>query len=288
MLTFGDDPSDHDPNVVEAGLPQSIHQLRYDQVVSGQRTEADDLYVFLERDCDHSLQRLPGRGVNHFHAGITQVGCHDATSAIMSVQADLGHQNARREIQKLRLRHCVLTHELTKQLFVYQTVQPESIACACTAAIAMAIMPLRFAIFDFIHCHAETVMSKSHALRVTLFATAIALLLLSVIAEGSTSNKWRLQFSGKANSDGTIVLKLSPEGKDPITAEIQVKDNTGENGVAKTVVRALKAQLPKDRFHVERDDGEDVLIKKRHGTENFGLEIVSNSVKGVRINPDRE
>jgi hypothetical protein len=102
------------------------------------------------------------------------------------------------------------------------------------------------------------------------------------------SNKWRLQFSGKANSDGTIVLKLTPKTGESYTAEIAVKNNTGENGVAKTVVKGLKAQLPKDLFHVERDDGEDVLIKKRFGKENFAVEIVSNTVDGVRINPDRE
>jgi hypothetical protein len=102
------------------------------------------------------------------------------------------------------------------------------------------------------------------------------------------SNKWRLQFSGKANSDGTIVLKLTPKTGESYTAEIAVKNNTGENGVAKTVVKGLKNQVPKDLFHVERDDGEDVLIKKRFGKENFAVEIVSNTVDGVRINPDRE
>jgi hypothetical protein len=102
------------------------------------------------------------------------------------------------------------------------------------------------------------------------------------------SNKWRLQFSGKANSDGTIVLKLTPKTGESYTAEIAVKNNTGENGVAKTVVKGLKNQVPKDLFQVERDDGEDVLIKKRFGKENFAVEIVSNTVDGVRINPDRE
>jgi hypothetical protein len=30
------------------------------------------------------------------------------------------------------------------------------------------------------------------------------------------------------------------------------------------------------------------LVKKRFGTADFGIEVVSNTVKGVRINPDRE
>lgn len=113
-------------------------------------------------------------------------------------------------------------------------------------------------------------------------------LLASASAQASPSNKWRLEFSGKANSDGVIALLITPEAGEPITAEVAVENNTGENGVAKAVVKGLKEQLPKDRFHVERDDGEDVLIKKRRGTEDFDLEIVSNSVDGVRINKDKE
>jgi hypothetical protein len=121
-----------------------------------------------------------------------------------------------------------------------------------------------------------------------LAASLIVLLLTSVTAHASPSNKWRLQFSGKANSDGVIVIKLTPEEGEAITAEIAVSDNTGENGVARTVVKGLKDQLSSDAFKVERDDGEDVLIKKRSGAPKFDLEIVSNSVKGVHINPDRE
>lgn len=121
-----------------------------------------------------------------------------------------------------------------------------------------------------------------------LIGTTLVVALLSLTALANPSNKWRLQFSGKADSDGVIVIRISPVEGEPLTAEVTVENNTGENGVARTVVKGLKEQLPKDQFHVERDDGEDVLIKKRRGTSNFDVEIVSNSVKGVRINPDRE
>jgi hypothetical protein len=58
--------------------------------------------------------------------------------------------------------------------------------------------------------------------------------------------------------------------------------------VAKVGVKRLKEQLPKDAFHVERDDGEDVLIEKRHGAAYFDIKIISNSVDHVRINPEKE
>ncbi len=116
---------------------------------------------------------------------------------------------------------------------------------------------------------------------------AVTLLIASQLAVASTSNKWRLQFSGGANSDGTIVIRLSPKEGDALEASIDIEDGRSENGVAKDVVAGLKEQVG-ERFHVERDDGEDVLIKKRRGNSNFGVEVVSHSVKGVRINIDRE
>jgi len=113
-------------------------------------------------------------------------------------------------------------------------------------------------------------------------------MLVSASVPASLSNKWRLQFSGGADSDGVIVIRLTPKEMEPVTAEISIEKGTGENAVAKAVVKGLKAQISTDDFHVERDDGEDVLIKKRMGAERFGVEIVSNTVKGVRINPDKE
>jgi hypothetical protein len=120
------------------------------------------------------------------------------------------------------------------------------------------------------------------------FFTALTLLIAAGTALADLSNKWRLEFSGGADSDGVITIQISPKEGDPIEARIAISNNTGENAVAKAVTKALKEQLPSKTYHVERDDGEDVLIKKRRGASNFGVKIVSNTVKGVRINPDKE
>lgn len=119
-------------------------------------------------------------------------------------------------------------------------------------------------------------------------AAALFALAICATALANPSNKWRLQFSGNAKSSGVIVLELTPVGGEQITVEIEVEDKTTENHVAKVVVAALKEKLPADGYHVERDDGEDVLIKARHGAADFDLVIVSNTVEHVRINPDRE
>ncbi len=83
-------------------------------------------------------------------------------------------------------------------------------------------------------------------------------------------------------------MKISQQDADPITIEVPITNRTSENGVAKTIVKVLKANLDKKAFHVERDDGEDVLVKKKGKTKNFGLEIVSNSVKDLRLHLEKE
>ena len=42
------------------------------------------------------------------------------------------------------------------------------------------------------------------------------------------------------------------------------------------------------KFHVEVDDGEDVLVKKRGDAPNFALEAVSSTVKSVRLRMQKE
>ena len=102
------------------------------------------------------------------------------------------------------------------------------------------------------------------------------------------SNKWRLQFSGNAESDGAITLKLIPKEGDPVQTETPIKKGTSENNVAKELVKSLKAQLDKKVYHVERDDGEDVLIKKKYGAKDFDVQVVAVTAKNVRISRQKE
>ncbi len=110
----------------------------------------------------------------------------------------------------------------------------------------------------------------------------------SQLAWAAPSNKWRLEFSGGADSDGVITLMLTPVGGTSVSYRTEISEGRRENGVAKDVVTSLQAQLPEDAYKVERDDGEDVLIKKRRGAADFDVLIEQNTVKGVRINLDRE
>ncbi len=105
-------------------------------------------------------------------------------------------------------------------------------------------------------------------------------------AFASQSNKWRLQFSGAAESAGEMVLEIVPSGRAPVRVSVSIERNDGENRVARKVKTAIDRQAGK-WVDAELDDGEDVLVK-RHFFRRFSIVLVSNTVKDVRINFDRE
>lgn len=118
---------------------------------------------------------------------------------------------------------------------------------------------------------------------------AAVLLLAASAVDARPSNKWRLECSGNAESAGTITLVMEPKGEPALEFAIPIARRTSENAVARRIRDALKADpRASERWRMEVDDGEDVLIKKRRGQPDFDLRIGGNTVKGVRLNPDRE
>ncbi|MBE5314185.1 MAG: hypothetical protein H4O13_02165 [Xanthomonadales bacterium] len=114
------------------------------------------------------------------------------------------------------------------------------------------------------------------------------LLLFAGIAQAAPiENKWRLQFSGNAESSGSLVLAFTPKDGAATEVEVTIEDGTSENGVARRVREALREAIGED-YRVEVDDGEDVLVKRRLGRPRFNVSLVNNSVEGVRLNLDQE
>ena len=123
-------------------------------------------------------------------------------------------------------------------------------------------------------------------MRKRILGLCLALATFAAAAAG-TENKWRLQFSGNAESAGRIVLELTPSVGEPIRASTDIAQGLGENAVAKSVRGALRAQAGK-LYRIEDDDGEDVLVKKRGGERSFIVTMVENSVQGVNVDIDAE
>lgn len=101
------------------------------------------------------------------------------------------------------------------------------------------------------------------------------------------SNKWRLEVSEGANNDGVMHFRVTPQGGEAIDIPVTLKDGRGEDGCARDIRDTFKKALDKDVYKVEVDDGEDVLVKVRKGP-NVAIELVESTVKGTRVNLDRE
>ena len=123
----------------------------------------------------------------------------------------------------------------------------------------------------------------------TLLAAAAALLLVATAsaADLSLSNKWRIEVSEGAKSDGNIAFRVTTKEGVSTDVTAAIKDGTGENAVARAIRDAFKSALDSNVYHVETDDGEDVLVKKRKGPD-FELKFLESTVKSVRIHLQKE
>ncbi|MBF6023683.1 hypothetical protein IU514_06555 [Lysobacter niastensis] len=128
-----------------------------------------------------------------------------------------------------------------------------------------------------------------HESRWTRKLTAVACLLLLFVGAvfAAPSNKWRIQVSSDADSDGAVSFRIAPVDGQPIDVSVPIPKGAGENRIASLIRDAMRAKLG-DGYRVEVDDGEDVLVKKHMGDKNFELTITEQTAKGVRITLDRE
>src|SRR5688572_9388934 len=74
-----------------------------------------------------------------------------------------------------------------------------------------------------------------------------------------TAEKWLIVCMRDALSDGTIVFRVTPVSGEPQEVTVPIKAGTYENDVARQVRDVFRANLSKELYHVETDDGEAVL-----------------------------
>src|SRR6476660_4109672 len=101
---------------------------------------------------------------------------------------------------------------------------------------------------------------------VAILTAIVSSLLLAAMAfadASPTSNKWRIEMSGQARTTGEILFRVTPRQGESLDVSVDIKNGRSENNVAKDVRDALAAKLSPDRYTIEVDDGEDILIKKK-------------------------
>jgi hypothetical protein len=102
------------------------------------------------------------------------------------------------------------------------------------------------------------------------------------------SNKWRIECSGRAEGEGAMHFRVTPKEGETKDVDVRIAQGRGENAVARDIRDAFQAQLSPQRYHIESDDGEDVVIKVKSGTPDFSLVLVDSSVEHVRLHLQRE
>ena len=106
--------------------------------------------------------------------------------------------------------------------------------------------------------------------------------------DAATSNKWRIELDGQPLKTGDIQFRITPRQGEPVDVVATVRSGRAENNVAKDVRDAFAAKLSPERFTVEVDDGEDILIKKKEGQPDFALELIESDLRNVNIKIEGE
>jgi hypothetical protein len=101
------------------------------------------------------------------------------------------------------------------------------------------------------------------------------------------SNKWRIKVREGANNTGTLLFRVTPDKGTATDVLVNIEKGRSENGVATDIKNTFKKVLDPKVYHVETDDGEDVLVKKRKGP-NYEVKFVESTLKGTRIYIDKE
>jgi len=102
------------------------------------------------------------------------------------------------------------------------------------------------------------------------------------------SNAWRIEVSEGANSDGEILFRVTPKGGATQDVKVAIDDGTSEDHVARVIKNTFEDRLDTSKYDIEIDDGEDVLVKKDLTEPRFALELVSSTVKSVRLHVQKE
>ncbi len=122
----------------------------------------------------------------------------------------------------------------------------------------------------------------------TAIMSSLLVATISFADTSPTSNKWRIEMSGQALTTGEIVFRVTPRQGEAVDVSVGIRSGRAENNVAKDVRDALAAKLSPDRYTIEVDDGEDILIRKKDGQPDFALELVDSNVRNVSIKVEGE
>jgi hypothetical protein len=124
-------------------------------------------------------------------------------------------------------------------------------------------------------------MKRSTAGVISVLAGA-ALAAFALSAQADPAAKWRIEFGNYARSDGALTLRIAPEGGTPVDVETRISARSSADKAARAVRDSLKASLGAG-YHVETDDGEDVIVRAGSKTPKFDVSLGGSTVAGLSV-----
>ncbi|MCD9086998.1 hypothetical protein [Stenotrophomonas sp. SY1] len=126
-------------------------------------------------------------------------------------------------------------------------------------------------------------------LKSLLWLLVVATALIAMPSQASNaSNKWRIAVDHAAKIDGEVEFSFVPEGGTASSLVVPIPSGTHENQAAHLIRDAIRNRYGRDVYHVELDDGEDVLVKVRHHIPDVEIILVRNTAEGLSFHLSRE
>ena len=116
---------------------------------------------------------------------------------------------------------------------------------------------------------------------------AICMISFAAAAPADPAGKWRVAFGSRPDNDGALTLRIAPEGGAPVDVETKITAKSSADKVAKTVRDSLRVSLGKG-YHVETDDGEDVVIGREGKTPKFEVTLAGTTLTGLDVKIKKE
>ena len=84
------------------------------------------------------------------------------------------------------------------------------------------------------------------------------------------------------------MLQFKPRGGYAFEIEVSVTAGTRENDIARRIRDVQRAELPRDAYEVEVDNGEEVAIEAGKGTGEYNVALLSTTAQGVEFEIEKK
>lgn len=101
------------------------------------------------------------------------------------------------------------------------------------------------------------------------------------------ADRWRLEFSDAADSDGIISFRLWVHEESPMHVDIPIRKGESNVDIAIAVRDALGGRLG-NRYTAVLVGGEEVVITARRGSPRFTVEVLRDAARDVDVDVERD